>query len=185
MKSITMLTAMAGADFSYDPGQVIEIADPIAEAWIEAGLAELAQPLAKLNGQIKTLKAQLADKADQVEGLVAQVAAAQAVGQTATAIQDQLTQDLESAQGAASQYQALLEACQKALAETQGQLAERSQALEAAEADLETAQAAHQASQSALAETEDRLTAAMTRALAAEQVVANVEADAAASGATD
>nr|BDD44895.1 hypothetical protein 2 [bacterium] len=40
-KKIKMLTAMAGLDFSYAHGEIIEVDEHIAEAWIEAQIAEL------------------------------------------------------------------------------------------------------------------------------------------------
>lgn len=46
---IKVLKSLAGLDFSYSSGQVIDIDDNIAQEWIAAGLAE-AVPIKKAKG---------------------------------------------------------------------------------------------------------------------------------------
>jgi len=41
---IRMLTSMAGHDFSYMPGEIIEVTPEIGAAWIAAGIAGPADP---------------------------------------------------------------------------------------------------------------------------------------------
>jgi hypothetical protein len=36
-----MRTSMVGTNFSYIPGQEIEVKDEVAKAWVEAGIAEI------------------------------------------------------------------------------------------------------------------------------------------------
>ncbi len=40
---VKMLTAMAGMNFSYRPGQVVDVKDAHGKAWIKAGIAEAAE----------------------------------------------------------------------------------------------------------------------------------------------
>lgn len=40
LKKVKMKTSIASADWSYLPGQVVELDDEIAVAWVEAGHAE-------------------------------------------------------------------------------------------------------------------------------------------------
>ncbi|GAB4274638.1 hypothetical protein [Thermincola ferriacetica] len=42
MKKIKILTSLAGDGFSYAAGQVVVVADDVAQQWIKAGLAENA-----------------------------------------------------------------------------------------------------------------------------------------------
>lgn len=39
---VKMLTSMVGGNFSYAPGDLVEVPGDIATAWVEAGLASLA-----------------------------------------------------------------------------------------------------------------------------------------------
>lgn len=54
-----MLTSMAGADFSYVPGDLIDVTDEVAEAWHAEKLAEIVEQPVK-----KGKKAVNADEAD-------------------------------------------------------------------------------------------------------------------------
>lgn len=40
---VKMKTSMAGANFSYQPGQEIEVENEVAAAWEEAGIAEIIE----------------------------------------------------------------------------------------------------------------------------------------------
>lgn len=42
-QKVKMLTSMAGADFNYAPGQIIEVDSEIARAWHDAHLAEIVK----------------------------------------------------------------------------------------------------------------------------------------------
>jgi hypothetical protein len=54
---VKMLTAMAGAAFSYAPGSVVEVKDTIGKAWVAAGLAEIAaEPGDKAPASAKRVK---------------------------------------------------------------------------------------------------------------------------------
>jgi hypothetical protein len=43
LKKVKMKTSMAGMEFSYLPGQEVEVRNDVAEAWKEAGLAEIIE----------------------------------------------------------------------------------------------------------------------------------------------
>jgi len=40
---VKMLTSMASADFSYSPGEVVEVSEDVARAWQTAMLAEIVK----------------------------------------------------------------------------------------------------------------------------------------------
>lgn len=42
-----MLTAMAGTDFSHSPGDELEVKNEVAEAWQDAGIAEIVEVTSK------------------------------------------------------------------------------------------------------------------------------------------
>ena len=60
-RKMQMLTALAAADFSYAPGEVIELDDAIADAWKEAGTVREVADTQLAGDQIARLQAQLAD----------------------------------------------------------------------------------------------------------------------------
>lgn len=60
MMFVKMLTAMAGADHSYMPGEPVEVSDKIGKAWIKAGIAEASASIEALQTRV-----------DQAEGLSA------------------------------------------------------------------------------------------------------------------
>lgn len=84
---VRMLTSMAGADFSYVPGETVAVENTIGKAWVDAGIAEKATDAAAsareakaLAAEVATLTAQLADVTadrdalrDQTQVLAAQV----------------------------------------------------------------------------------------------------------------
>jgi hypothetical protein len=43
LKKVKMKTSMAGNDFSLNYGEIIEVKNEVAEAWEEAGLAEIVE----------------------------------------------------------------------------------------------------------------------------------------------
>lgn len=47
MKKVKMLTSMAGLDFSYLPGEELNVPDDVAQAWHDAKLAEIVEEPAK------------------------------------------------------------------------------------------------------------------------------------------
>ncbi len=41
---VRILVSIASAEWSYAPGQIVEMDDALARIWISSGLAELAEP---------------------------------------------------------------------------------------------------------------------------------------------
>ncbi|MGY2051687.1 hypothetical protein [Methylobacterium sp. JK268] len=79
---VRLLTAMAGDAFSYLPGDVIDVPDATAAAWIAADLAEeppkaaASEKAAKdLRARVAELEAQLADATADCDALREQVEA--------------------------------------------------------------------------------------------------------------
>lgn len=70
-KQVRMLTALAGADYSYDHGQVVEVPATVAKAWIAAGTAEAVEAGAALEASRDALAKRVAD----LEAEVAEVKA--------------------------------------------------------------------------------------------------------------
>ncbi|SOR29836.1 conserved protein of unknown function [Methylorubrum extorquens] len=57
---VRMLTAMAG-DVSYGHGEIVTVEDRVGEAWIKAGIAEVAPTAAASEKAAKDLRARVAE----------------------------------------------------------------------------------------------------------------------------
>ncbi|PLR25070.1 hypothetical protein SGCZBJ_12600 [Caulobacter zeae] len=115
---VKMLTAMAGASFSYGHGDVVEVKSAIGRAWIEAGLAEETKPsdvleaeatrqagvakeavkkLKTAEGELIALRADLSAVSGRLEAAAAEVAEAKATNEALAAEVEALKADLATA----------------------------------------------------------------------------------------
>jgi hypothetical protein len=69
---VKMLTALAGDHFSYAPGDIVDLEDAVAEAWIDAKLAVEAPPQEAAIDRIAELNAYRDALARERDGLAAE-----------------------------------------------------------------------------------------------------------------
>lgn len=66
MPHVRMLTSLAGDGHSYDHGQVVEVSDAVAKAWIEAGTAAKVEKPAAVTAERDALAARVAELQKEV-----------------------------------------------------------------------------------------------------------------------
>lgn len=66
---VRMLTSMAGAAFSYAPGDIVAVSSEVADAWKAAGIADDPPHADRIEGRLKETSALLADAAREREQL--------------------------------------------------------------------------------------------------------------------
>ena len=77
MKNIEMLTSMAGQFHSFQPGEIVEVDDAIAEAWVGGGIAAYADPEKLARSKLKASQIDLDAAQKEIAQLLADNAALQ------------------------------------------------------------------------------------------------------------
>ncbi|PNG27010.1 hypothetical protein [Methylocella silvestris] len=111
---VKIISSIAGDNYSYAPGDIIDLDEAIAQAWQEAGLSTPAPDGEVAAAQIETLTAQLADATGARDGLAK--AKSDLEGQLANAKAEKAgaIADKVLTKKAADDAQAALSAAQKA-----------------------------------------------------------------------